>query len=411
MSPAWAALLNSTSIQGFELDDWHAEAPLHSNAIILPAVLASAELCKSRIGKAPSGNDLLLAMIVGYEVGPLVGLGLHGGHVLTMGWHSGAVFGPSAAAASVSKLFRSPAPMIEDALGIACTQACGLMSAQYESDVKRMQHGFAARNGLLAAVLAQEGYVGIKQVYERPYGGFLAQFSQGNGKEPQYMPEEISKDLGSQWKTHGICVKPYASMAGTHATIDCIRALQAEHVEQLSDASKITGVVIELGEAAFHHGGWEVERPLTATGAQMSNAYVAATQLIDGDVSLHQFRQDQLEREELWELLLKTTCELNPEFTRLETRVTIHFEDPECILQHSIELPYGVKPPLSNGEIIKKWRELVDGLIEPPRAAELENLVLNLEDCLDIGSINALMRGLTKSPFTEEASAPAVVGD
>jgi aconitate decarboxylase len=54
-----------------------------------------------------------------------------------------------------------PANQIEDAVGIACTQAGGLMSAQYESEVKRMQHGFAARNGLLAALLARAGYIGI----------------------------------------------------------------------------------------------------------------------------------------------------------------------------------------------------------------------------------------------------------
>src|ERR1700712_2265733 len=103
-----------------------------------------------------------------------------------MGWHSGAVFGPSAAATAASKLMHLPANLIEDAVGIACTQACGLMSAQFESDVKRMQHGFAARNGLLAAVLAKGGYVGIKKVYEREYGGFLDMFSKGNGKEPRF---------------------------------------------------------------------------------------------------------------------------------------------------------------------------------------------------------------------------------
>jgi len=61
---------------------------------------------------------------------------------------------------------------------MAATQSCGLMSAQFESMVKRMQHGFASRNGLTAAALAASGYVGIKRVFEREYGGWLSVFGE-----------------------------------------------------------------------------------------------------------------------------------------------------------------------------------------------------------------------------------------
>ena len=115
--------------------------------------------------------------------------------MLTRGWHWGAVFGPSASAAAVCKLLGMPANQIEDALGIACTQAGGLMSAQFESMVKRMQHGFAARNGLFAALMARGGYKGIERVYEREYGGFLPAFGQGSRKVPEYLVDEPAKGL------------------------------------------------------------------------------------------------------------------------------------------------------------------------------------------------------------------------
>lgn len=137
----------------------------------------------------PSGADFLLATIVGYETGPRVGLGVYGIEVLSHGWHSGAIFGPAASAAAATKFLQLPATRIEDAIGIACTQAGGLMSAQYESQVKRMQHGFTARNGLSAAFMARSRYIGIKQVLERPYGGFLSTFSLGNEQTPKYQPE------------------------------------------------------------------------------------------------------------------------------------------------------------------------------------------------------------------------------
>ena len=77
------------------------------------------------------------------------------------------------------------------------------MSAQFESMVKRMQHGFAARNGLTAAALAAGGYTGIKRVFERRYGGYLATFGQGHPTDAT----AIYEGLGSVWETQRIAVK------------------------------------------------------------------------------------------------------------------------------------------------------------------------------------------------------------
>jgi aconitate decarboxylase len=111
--------------------------------------------------KPVSGPRFLLGAILGYETGPRVGLALGGLEMISRGWHSGVVFGTLSAAASAGCLYGLNAAQFEDALGIAATQSCGLMSAQFESMVKRMQHGFASRNGLTAAALAAAGYVGI----------------------------------------------------------------------------------------------------------------------------------------------------------------------------------------------------------------------------------------------------------
>lgn len=161
LPPLSAALLNSTFTQGFELDDYHSKAPLHSNSLLLPALFAASESADE--GSHFSGVDFLKAYVVGCEVGPRVGLALHGGDLLSRGWHSGAVQGPSATAAAVSSYLGLNPAQIEWALGTACTQAGGLMSAQFGSMAKRMQHGFGSRNGLFAALLARENYTGIEE--------------------------------------------------------------------------------------------------------------------------------------------------------------------------------------------------------------------------------------------------------
>jgi aconitate decarboxylase len=95
-----AAMLNSSFIQGFELDDYHPLAPLHSNSIILPAMLAAAP----RVGRV-SGERFLLGAILGYETGPRVGQALGGLDMLSRGWNSGVVFGPIPAAAAAGTLY------------------------------------------------------------------------------------------------------------------------------------------------------------------------------------------------------------------------------------------------------------------------------------------------------------------
>jgi aconitate decarboxylase len=401
-----AAMLNSSFIQGFELDDWHTGAPLHSNSIILPALLAAADhlSLKSSTSSANSsssysGRDFIVAYIAGLEVGPRVGLALHGPHMLSMGWHSGAVFGPPASAAAVGKFLGLSAGAIEDAFGIACTQAGGLMSAQFESEVKRMQHGFAARSGLLGAILAQTGYVGIKRVFEREYGGFLKQLSSGNGMEPQYKVEEIAKDLGQKWLMEGVAIKPYASMAGTHNTVDCLTDLRVLYPELLSDLYGIERILIELSKPAFEHGGWEAKRPLTATGAQMSNAYVAATYLVDSAVLPAQFSAKMIERDLVWDLVGKTTCELNTEFGKLRTRVSIWLKGRSDPIVADRELSKSVMPTLTNDEILEKWRNITANVIDDERRQRIEDVVLNLEDYNDLGVLSGLLMGVTKNPI------------
>ncbi|KAH8694929.1 putative immune-responsive protein [Talaromyces proteolyticus] len=399
IGPLPAALLNSTAIQGFELDDWHLAAPLHSNSLILPALFAAASNEHAKHSTKSNGKNFLLSVIAGYETGPRVGHALYGKEMLTRGWHSGAVFGPSASAAAVSKLLSLPAASIEDALGIACTQAGGLMAAQFGSDAKRMQHGFAARNGLLGALLARQGYTGIKNVYEEPYGGFLAMFGEGSGKEPRYLTEEVSKDLGQTWQLRMIGVKLHASMAGTHCTIDCVQALQNKYPEQLSNLGEIASIKLDMGEAEWKHGGFDIKRPVSTTGAQMSAMYTTATQLVDGQVLANQFRHDKLDRDIIWELIHKTQCVHDPEVGgKYGQRVTIILKDG-TVLTQTLEGPRSVYPGLTNEEILDKWRRLTQGIIEEKRRDKIEKLVLGIEDLEDVSVLDELLAGPIANPI------------
>src|ERR1700680_2749456 len=288
------AMLNSSFIQGFELDDYHPLAPLHSNCLVIPAMLAATP----QVGRI-SGARFLLGAILGYETGPRVGQALGGLEMISRGWHSGVVFGTLSAAASAGILYGLDAAGFEDALGMAATQSCGLMSAQFESMVKRMQHGFAARNGLTAAALAAAGYVGIKRVFEREYGGWLSTL--GAGPHPD--PGQIYAGLGTAWETNRIAVKAYAAMGLLHAAIEA--ALQLR-VEDKVPADRIERIDIGMTEAAYTHRGWLAVRPLEPIGAQMNVAYAVAVALLDGEVLLDQFSDKRINSDDVWNLIDRT---------------------------------------------------------------------------------------------------------
>jgi 2-methylcitrate dehydratase PrpD len=380
-----AAMLNSSFIQGFELDDYHPLAPLHSNALVLPAMLAAAPHAGT-----VTGEKFLLGAILGYESGPRVGEALGGLEMISRGWHSGVVFGTVSAAASAGTLYGLDAAGFEDALGMAATQSCGLMSAQFESMVKRMQHGFAARAGLTAAALAAAGYAGIKRVFERGYGGWLAVFGECHHPDAS----KIYHGLGTVWETQRIAVKAYAAMGLLHAGIAA--ALQLRAAGGIT-ADQVERIDIDMPEAAYGHGGWQAERPLAPIGAQMNIMYTVAVALLDGAVLIDQFAEDRINRDDVWNLIGRTRTHHHkaydelPAADQLTTRVAVTLKDGSTRAKTVAHPPGTGDQLLTNADIVTKYRNLTHSLIDSGRQDAIEKAVLGLEALDDISVLTGLL--------------------
>lgn len=158
-----------------------------------------------------------------------------------------------------------------------------------------------------------------------------------------------------------------------------------------------------MSEPAFQKGGWLAKQPLTSTGAQMSASYAAAVQLIDGQVLPAQFAPSQIDREEVWALINKIKCVHNPDFSvdkvkAWHQRVTIDFASEGPILQQLILAPKGISsPPLSNEEILSKWRKTIEGYIKEDIRDKNENIVLRLEDLADVAELSKLLGAKTET--------------
>ena len=379
-----SAVLNGTFIQGFELDDFHPLAPLHSCSLLIPALLSTATTRST----PTTGAEFLLAATAGFEVGPRVGYTLHGAQMLDRGWHSGPVFGTHSAAMASGKLRGLPPSQLEDALGLAATQSAGLMAAQFEAMSKRMHHGFAARNGFYAAGLAAAGYTGIKRVFEREYGGFLSVFGEGHDPDASL----LTGDLGARWETSLIMVKSYAAMGGLHGAIDAARSLRPS-----VEPGDIARVAITVGETVYKHGWWTPERPLTPIGAQMNIGYATAAALLDGNVLPEQFTQKRLDADDVWALIGNTDVHLDeslanaPVTERFRTDVAVTMSDG-TVHRSRVDQPHGApNDPVTNDELVAKFHALADRVTSRGRAEAIERAVTGLEDLDDIGTLVDLL--------------------
>ena len=396
MPPMAAALLNGTFIQGFELDDYHPFGPLHSEACALPAVIGTAE----HLGNV-DGKRLLESSVLGLEVGPRIGMAMGGLQLVSRGWHCGSVYGVLSGVAGAGKIRNLNEDQFEDAIGTAATQACGLMSAQFEAMVKRMHSGMAARSGVLAAALAGAGFTGIKRVLERDFGGFAETFC---GVDP-FDLTRLTNGLGEQWEVMRIAVKPaYSAMAGTHSAIEGalkLRALPGFSVD------KVKEIRIGVTEAMLHHGGFKLERPATAIGAQMSHCYVVAITLLDGSPSVPQFSPGRINGSDVWNLIDRihpyqdADIDSRGEEGRWGTRLLVTFTDGKT---EEIEVRYpkgGPKFPFSNEDIVHKYDRLAALVMDAAHARELKNIVLDLEHCRDVGELTRLLSVDVRSPFAQ----------
>jgi 2-methylcitrate dehydratase PrpD len=385
LSSPHAALINGTQVQGFELDDVHRRGVLHVGAVTLPALMAVAE-SHSML----RGREFLTAAVAGYEIGPRVGLCMGQEHI-GQGWHSGATVGVYSAAAGAARGLRLSAPETIHALGIAGTQAAGLMAAQYGAMVKRMHAGRAAQSGLYGALLAKDGFTGIADVFEAPYGGFCTTFSRS---QDRFHLEELSAGLGERFETLNISLKFYSCVGSNHTTIDAIRDIRRRRPFTIEELDTI---VVHASQVTVDHVGWPY-RPAGLTAAQLNLPFCVATLLVEGDVFVDQFTPEAVEDRARIELARKVKVVHDPAITALgsafrhKVRVDVLLRDG-TIETETREAPRGSEQSFADdGEIFEKFSKLTRAAMTRKRQAALVDAVLNLENLSDAKQLAQLLR-------------------
>ena len=388
LSAPHAALVNGTLVQSFELDDVHRVGVLHVGAVTLPGVLAIAEM-----QPAMTGRDLLTACVAGYEIGPRVGMCMGPEHI-GQGWHSGATVGVFSAAAGSAAALRLSADQVVHALGIAGTQAAGLMAAQFGAMVKRMHAGRSAQSGLYGALLAQDGFTGIADVFENEYGGFCTTFSRSTDRFDRAL---LVQGLGTEFETLRIALKFYACVGSNHTTLDAIRTLQARHPFGADDVVRI---LVRGSRVTMDHVGWPYV-PRGMTSAQLNLPYCVATLLLDGDVFVDQFTEDKIADPDRIRIAAKVEVAEDPEITargstyRHMVHVSVELKDG-IRLDETVEAPRGSEASFATADdVIAKFSKLASRRIPGARVEQIVDQVMQAER---MPSAAALVRLLASDP-------------
>ena len=386
LSAPHAALANGTLVQSFELDDVHRDGVLHVGAVTLPPLFAVAELKPGM-----SGRNFLTAAVAGYEIGPRVGMCMGQEHIV-QGWHSGATVGVFSAAAGAAAGLHLPAEKVVHALGIAGTQAAGLMAAQFGAMVKRMHAGRSAQSGLYGALLAENGFTGITDVFENPYGGFCTTFSRSTDR---FDRSQLTSGLGERFETLRISLKLYSCVSTNHTSLDAIRRMQERHPFGASDVESIT---VRCSKATLEHAGWPY-KPEGMTAAQLNLSYCIATLLLDGDCFVEQFSEEMLADPARLALAAKVHAEEDAAITargskfRHMVHVTVRLKDG-TVLDETVEAPRGSERNFPSREVVaEKFLKLAGRNLARHHAEQIVELVLGLDRLDDVAPLLRVLTG------------------
>jgi 2-methylcitrate dehydratase PrpD len=265
------------------------------------------------------------------------------------------------------------------------------MAAQFGAMVKRMHAGRSSQSGLYGALLAQQGFTGIADVFEAPYGGFCTTFSRSSDR---FNLAELSAGLGERFETMRISLKFYSCVGSNHTTLDAIRDIRARHPFGLADLEKI---VVHGSQVTVDHVGWPY-RPDSMTTAQLNLPFCVATLLIEGDVSVDQFTADAVNDAARIALSRKVEVVHDPAITALgsafrhKVRVDVHLRDG-TVEHETREAPRGSEHSFASADdIVAKFRTLTRAVLPPARQLALIDAVLRMEQLPDARQLTDLLR-------------------
>jgi 2-methylcitrate dehydratase PrpD len=358
--PMAAALVNGVSSHVLDFDDTHEGTLIHPSAPVLSAALALAE------ARGASGADLLASFLLGVEAACRVGMAISPAHY-DAGWHITGTCGAIGAGAAAARLLGLDAERTGWAIGLAASQPVGLR-VHFGAMAKSFHPGRAAQNGIMAALLAAEGFDAAPDAIEGRRG-FASVLSAA------YVPERISEGLGERWEIMRNTYKPFACGLVVHPVIDLCLRLRAEPGFAVQNIKRVRlrvhPLVMDLTGKA---------EPASGLEGKFSVYHAAAVALLDGAGGEAEFSDARVRAEEVIALRRRVDAVVEEGYRRTEAEVVVEMQDGG-ILRATTATPLGsLANPMSDDALGAKFRNLADAVIGGEAASRLLSDAWRLPD-------------------------------
>lgn len=372
LDAATAAFANAMSANVFDFDDTHPATIIHPTAPVAAALFAYAEV------HGMSGEDLLLAFVLGAEAFCRIGNAVSPGHY-RRGWHITSTCGVFGAALATGKALRLPREQLVWAIGNAAVQTGGLVETLGTMS-KSISVGNAARNGLLSALLARDGFSGPPQPLEGERG-----FLRIATDAPQL--DAVCTGLGDTWELLTNTYKPYPCGVVLNPVLEACIALSADARLNVDDIERVEIV----GHPLLRE---RTDRPGVTTGrsAQVSAQHAVAVGLARGKAGLAEFSDAAVADPALRAIGGKVRFVDDESYAVDAARVTIRLSAGDT-LERLVEHAYGGPArPMTDADLERKVRDLAAHGRFAGDTAPLIDALWNLERCADAAAVMRLAR-------------------
>ncbi|KAK4496375.1 hypothetical protein PRZ48_012355 [Zasmidium cellare] len=367
-----AALLNGIASHVHDYDDTHLATIIHPTGPVASALLAYVEFQK----EAVSGGELLTALTAGIETSCKLGLALWPSHY-DVGWHITSTTGSIGAAVAVGKVMGLDAERMAHAIGIAATQATGLRE-MFGSDTKSFHPGRAAQNGLVAALLAREGFTSSSAALEakRGWGNVLV-----SGGEPQL--ERFLGELGSVWEVERNAFKPFPCGIVCHPAMDGGIQLHGEVKGEVEGVEvRVHPLVLELTGKKTPRDGLE---------GKFSVFHGVAVALLFGKAGPAEYADGVVRDSKVVALRDKISATADEGLRADEAFVTVVLKDGTRLEKHVVHAIGSLEIPMTDEQLTEKFVDQCELVLGKEGARKASEGAWAIGD---VGDVASAVKGL-----------------
>ncbi len=377
--PIDAALLNGVLAHSMDLDDGHRFAQLHPGSCIIPAALALSE------ANAKSGKDFITSLVVGYQVAITLGMVLNPSH-REKGFHSTGTCGTLGAAAAAAKIIDLDMDGILNTLGLAGTQAAGLLESDHSGSMgKHLHAGKAAQSGILSALLAKEGFTGTHTIIEGEEGVIKAMSNETGIQVNDKLTPNNEKIIGTEkYEILRVYFKKYPVCRHLHSSLDATLSIITNNDIKTGD---ILDILVETYKIAALHNNYH---PDSLEEARQSLPMSMAISIKEGNITPENISRTCQENE-ISEIASKVRIKLDNHLNNLyplkrPSKVTIKCRNKTYTKR--VDLANGEpETPFTKDELLNKFMELnpnVDAnclrILDDLEDTNLKDLMINLNN-------------------------------